>query len=588
MPDAPSATSRWLDRFFDSYHRHRPVNATFIGVHDHDDRLPDYSDAGVADVLADIDALLASAPSAPSVWRPSDDALADPFVVGSTVESGRSARTPGPAAEALDVRLACGFLKGQRWEYAGHHFHRGNPSLYTGEAVFGVMSLFLGHGGEDAHRIDAAARRMEAVPGLLRQGREQVRSAPGAWTERAIRECRGALAFFRDGVDALDEVVPGAVEELRGPADVAARAFAEHSAWLESDLAGRTDDSVAAGEEALEAYLRGGHFLEQSADDLVAAAEEEMARCRSRLEAGARAFGEERPADALACLADLHPDFDGYLEAYRIAWDEIRVLSDAEGLVTWPDFPIRYVPRPEWCRAAAPDLYFLFYRSPASYERPPVHEYLVTPIDEDVPEAERIDLLRAHNDSVIKLNHVIHHGGIGHHVQNWHAFRSASRVGRVAAVDCATRTAMPCGGTMAEGWACYATDLIGEFGGLSPLERYAETNGRIRMCARTIVDLELHRGRMSLDDAARFYQENAGMHAGAARAEAVKNSMFPGGAVMYLSGTDAIHELRRDLSTTLGNDFDLRDFHDTFLSYGSVPVALVAEDMRREARARAV
>ena len=70
------------------------------------------------------------------------------------------------------------------------------------------------------------------------------------------------------------------------------------------------------------------------------------------------------------------------------------------------------------------------------------------------------ELLQATNDSVIKLNHVIHHGSIGHHVQNWHAFRSASRIGQVAAVDCASRIAMFCGGTMAEGWACYATDLM--------------------------------------------------------------------------------------------------------------------------------
>ncbi len=37
---------RWLDDFFASYYRHRPVNATFIGVHDYDANLPDYSETG--------------------------------------------------------------------------------------------------------------------------------------------------------------------------------------------------------------------------------------------------------------------------------------------------------------------------------------------------------------------------------------------------------------------------------------------------------------------------------------------------------------------------------------------------------------
>ena len=71
------------------------------------------------------------------------------------------------------------------------------------------------------------------------------------------------------------------------------------------------------------------------------------------------------------------------------------------------------------------------------------------------------------------------------------------------------------------------------------------------------------------------------MKRAAARAEAVKNSMFPGAALMYLTGTDAIHALRRRLSAQEGAAFSLRAFHDTFLSYGSIPVSLIAEDMTR-------
>ena len=137
---------------------------------------------------------------------------------------------------------------------------------------------------------------------------------------------------------------------------------------------------------------------------------------------------------------------------------------------------------------------------------------------------------------------------------------------------------------MAEGWACYATDLVAEFGGLPPLEAYAERHGRVRMCARAVVDLQLHRGRMTLDQAAGYYAERAGMPEAAARSEAVKNSMFPGGAVMYLAGTDTIHTLRREMAAARGASFDLGTFHDEFLSYGSVPVRLIREDMlRREA-----
>jgi uncharacterized protein (DUF885 family) len=157
----------------------------------------------------------------------------------------------------------------------------------------------------------------------------------------------------------------------------------------------------------------------------------------------------------------------------------------------------------------------------------------------------------------------------------------------MAAVDGAARIALPCGGTMAEGWACYATDLVAEFGGLTELERFAHEHSRVRMCARAVVDVELHSGRMSLDQAAAFYVERAGMNAAAALAEAVKNSMFPGAGLMYLAGTDAIHELRRTISSTLRGAFSLRAFHDAFLSYGSLPVPLIADEMVRRAHAGA-
>ena len=38
----------WLDRFFDSYYQSHPVNATFIGHHEHDHRLPEFSDVDAA------------------------------------------------------------------------------------------------------------------------------------------------------------------------------------------------------------------------------------------------------------------------------------------------------------------------------------------------------------------------------------------------------------------------------------------------------------------------------------------------------------------------------------------------------------
>jgi uncharacterized protein (DUF885 family) len=146
----------------------------------------------------------------------------------------------------------------------------------------------------------------------------------------------------------------------------------------------------------------------------------------------------------------------------------------------------------------------------------------------------------------------------------------------VAAVDCASRIGMFSGGTMAEGWACYATDLMEEVDFLTPLERVGEQQTRVRMLARAIVDLELHGGTMRLDEAAAFYAGEVGMPPDAARGEAVKNSMFPGTAMMYWLGTQGIHDLRARRAAADGAAFSLRAFHDELLSHGSIPVPMVA------------
>ena len=141
----------WLARFFESYYRHRPVNATFIGEHRFDHVSPDYSATGVAAALADADALLRDA---------------------SAIEV--AALSP---VERIDKRLAEGYLRIQQWEFAAQHFQRGNPSLYTGEAIFGVIGLFLTEYAPFAERAAAAIDRMRAIGALLEQGAQNVRQA---------------------------------------------------------------------------------------------------------------------------------------------------------------------------------------------------------------------------------------------------------------------------------------------------------------------------------------------------------------------------------------------------------------------------
>ena len=555
MKTDPSDFSKLFDDFFLAYYKHRPVNATFVGLHELDHQLPDFSEASMLDMVLEMEDLLDRLESLP------DEELT--------------------SVQCMDKALAAGYLRIQLWEAESDHFNKANPSLYTGEAVFGVISLFLTNFAPVNQRIEAAIDRMKAIPALLAQGQANVTQAPHAWIEHTINECNGALNFFNDGIDQL--ILEHGVTDTRfkSSAILASEAFSSYKTYLEDVLRQHTTQNYACGAEAFKRLMRYGHFIELDLDEYVRYAEGQIEEAEACLEAGAAEFGAASSTEALAQLADLHPTVEEYYGRFGELWHACRELAEKERLVTWSDHPIEYVPQPLWARKAAPHLYFLPYRSPAAFNCPKVHRYLVPPIDDSMPVEKQEQMLRAVNDSVIKSNHVIHHGSIGHHVQNWNARRSASRIGQMAATDCASRLAMFCAGTMAEGWAVYVGDLMAEAGFLTPLEEYAEAQSRRRMSARAVVDIKLHRDEFTLEQAAAYYQTRGGMNADFAFREAVKNSMFPGAAMMYLFGSDRIKQFRKEMTSIMGGSFDLCQFHDTFLSYGSVPVELVCKDMKR-------
>jgi Bacterial protein of unknown function (DUF885) len=506
-------------------------------------------------------------------------------------------------------------------EHESGHFLHANPSLWTGEAIFGVLSLVTRDFAPLPERLAHARERLEAIPGFLEQARAVLGASPIDWKSRALRECQTAATLFGSTLPAwVATEAPPAAEAWARAGRKAAQAFEAFGAWLGVPGPGGASWSFratlphapatreSAGEVLLSRLLTRGHFVTTPIADLLEEARAALDEACTRLDEMSRPHGGWPAVQAQ--LAEQHPPAEGYYARFHEKWAQCRRAAEDLDLVTWPDAPLRYVPFPAQTRDAAPHLYYLPYRSPAPFDPVGVFDYVVAPIDGLTPDQVEARL-RQWNDSVITLNHVVHHGAIGHHVQNHHAYRGVSRIGRVAAVDAASRIAMFSGGSLAEGWACYVCDLMDEIGFLTPLERIAQQHTRVRIAARAVVDLSLHSSRMTVPQATWLYEDRASMATSAARAEAVRNSMFPGTAVMYWLGTRQMHKLR---SHMLGSDpilalarqgsdpipaparlpaavgagsvptatTPVRRFHDRVLSYGAIPMALIARLMQAE------
>ena len=147
-----------LDAFFDSYYRLRPVNATFTGIHDHDQRLPDWSPDGLASALDEMRALRAS------------------------LIAGRPGSVSLHQTAGRDRELAIAFLDVQIAEHESDCGQRGNPSLAAGEAIFGVISLMTRPFAPIAERADAAIDHRRGADGVAREIASRMRrraASPG-------------------------------------------------------------------------------------------------------------------------------------------------------------------------------------------------------------------------------------------------------------------------------------------------------------------------------------------------------------------------------------------------------------------------
>jgi hypothetical protein len=554
-----ASVSGALDSFFGHYYRRRPVNATFTGVHMYDDALPDWSPAG----LEALDDEMHSLARDLSASHPSPSA----------------ARTYRDDVHTLDSELARSYLETQLTENASTHGVRHNPSLWTGEAIFSVIALMIRNFAPLDERIANAAARLQAIPEFLRNAVSVIgdHEVPRPWAERALRDIAGAELLLTRGIEAWlasDVISIGVAARLRIGAQRAREAFRTFAEWLASCRAA-PDIALACGAAMYDVLLARGHHCSRHRSDLLAEARARLSEERAQLDVAAKSIAGSWQAAQESLAADA-PSGDEFLSAFQRIWGDCHSAVTSHDAVTWPNWPIQYVSIPKWTADAAPHLYYLFYRSPAPLDPYSIYDYVVP----SVPAENAPEFLRSWNHSVIRLNHVVHHGGLGHHVQNWHAYhRARSRAGKIAAVDCANRIGMFCGGSMAEGWACYSTCLASELGLLSPLEQLAEQHSRLRFLARAIVDIELHQGTMSFSEAIAFYTQTVGLSEPVARAEAVKNSMFPCTAIMYWLGLQGILDLRDTVRSRRGASFSLKDFHDELLGCGSIPVPLVARIM---------
>ena len=127
-----------------------------------------------------------------------------------------------------------------------------------------------------------------------------------------------------------------------------------------------------------------------------------------------------------------------------------------------------------------------------------------------------------------------------------------------------------------EGWALYSEKLAKEMGQFKdPYRDFGRLTAEIWRAIRLVVDTGLHAKGWTQEQAEQFFFDNSAIPESAVRSEVRRYLTTPGQATSYKIGMLKIQELRSRAEETLGDQFDIRDFHDVLLGGGALPLPLL-------------
>ena len=130
----------------------------------------------------------------------------------------------------------------------------------------------------------------------------------------------------------------------------------------------------------------------------------------------------------------------------------------------------------------------------------------------------------------------------------------------------------------AEGWALYAEQVAYEMGMLpDPYDNIGRLQAELFRAVRLVVDTGIHAQRWSREKAIDYMLDNTGMTESDVIAEIERYFVLPGQATAYKVGMTKILELREKAKQTLGDRYDVRDFHQAVLNNGSVPLNILEQ-----------
>jgi len=205
--------------------------------------------------------------------------------------------------------------------------------------------------------------------------------------------------------------------------------------------------------------------------------------------------------------------------------------------------------------------------SPGPYEKGRDTYYNVTPLD-SYSDEEAESYLREYNHYILQILN-IHEAIPGHYTQRVYGNESPSVIRSILG-----------NGAMIEGWANYAEIMMLEEGYNNSPEMWLMRNKwHLRGVTNTILDYSYHVLNLEKEEAMELMIKDAFQEQTEAENKWRRVTLSSVQLCSYFTGFSQIYELRNEIKSIKGDSFNLKEFHEQFLSYGNAPVKHIRELM---------
>jgi uncharacterized protein (DUF885 family) len=555
-PPPPSADQQFdalAAGYLREFPEHSPVSATSLGDHRFDARIDDVSPAGwqARQVFAE---LYLSTLDGIDHHQLSRDRQVDALLLRNELEQTR-----------FQVQV----LQDWRWD----------PLLYSRIAGNSLYNLLARDFAPAAERLANLGKRLDEMPRFLAQAREVLEPArvPKIHAETAARQNAGLKAMLDGEIATEVAKLPGDQQEpLRASMARARSAIAQHQIWLEKKLLPEARGEFRIGAELYDRKLALALFSPMSRQEIRTRAEAELAAAHAAMYAVAREVlrGKRNPprtpdepseAQRLRAIkaaleiayAD-RPKRDAVLDTARATLAAATQFVRDKDLVTVPDEPLEIIPMPEFQQGVA----LAYCDSPGPLEARLKTFYAVSPIPEKWTRAQVDSFLREYNTRSIH-NLTIHEAMPGHYLQLAHANRYPSTLRAVLA-----------SGPFIEGWAVYTEGVMIQQGYLDgdPLMKLIQLKWYVRSVINALLDQAVHVDGMTREAAMSLMMDQGFQEEREAAGKWVRTQLTSAQLPTYFVGAQEHMALRAEAEQKLGGAFNLKQYHDQVLSYGSPPV----------------